>query len=144
MSSDEITVIDGSNHVMGRLASIVAKRLLQGEKIAVVNAENVVVSGNFYSVLREWNEFLEVGKYGKGPFHSRRPDTILRHVVRGMLPRDKFKGRNAFRRLKVYISVPEAFKNVKFEVVEEAKADKLKGPYFRLGELASRIGWRVK
>lgn len=144
MSSDEITIIDGSNHVMGRLASIVAKRLLQGEKIAIVNAENVVVSGNLQSVLKEWNEFLEVGKYRKGPFHPRRPDTIFRHVVRGMLPRSKFKGRNALRRLKVYIGTPEVFKNVKFEVVEEAKADKLKSSYFRLGELASRIGWRAK
>lgn len=144
MSSDKLTVIDGSNHIMGRLASIIAKRLLKGERIAVVNAENIVISGDFYSVLNEWKEFLEVGKYRKGPFHPRRPDTIFRRVVRGMLPRNKYKGRAAFRRLKVYIGVPEAFKNVKFEIVEEAKADKLKGPYFKLGELAAQIGWRAK
>jgi len=144
MSSKNITVIDGSNHIMGRLASVVAKRLLQGENIAVVNAENIVISGDFYSVLEEWMEFLEVGKYRKGPFHPRRPDKIFRRVVRGMLPRNKFKGREAFKRLKVYIGIPEAFKNVKFEVIEDAKASRLKGPYFRLGELAKQIGWRGK
>lgn len=143
MSMDDFKVVDGSDHIMGRLASIIAKRLLKGEKIAVVNAENIIVSGDFYSALKEWKEFLEVGKYRKGPFHPRRPDTIFRSVVRGMLPREKHKGRAAFKRLKVYIGVPEAFKNVKPESIEEAKADKLKGSHFKLGELAKQIGWRV-
>jgi len=143
MPTDDFTVIDGSNHIMGRLASVVAKRLLKGEKIAVVNAENIVVSGDFYSSLEEWKEFLEVGKYRKGPYHPRRPDTIFRMVVRVMLPREKHKGRTALKRLKVYIGVPEAFKDVKPESIEEAKADRLKGSRFKLGELARQIGWRV-
>ncbi len=39
-------VIDGKGHLLGRLASIVAKQLLEGAKITVVRAEAIVVSGS--------------------------------------------------------------------------------------------------
>ena len=38
--------IDGKGHLLGRLASIVAKQLLEGAKITVVRAEAIVVSGS--------------------------------------------------------------------------------------------------
>ena len=142
MSRERVIVVDGTGHIMGRLASVIAKRLLEGEKVVVVNAENIVISGNPYSIIDEWKRFLEVGEYRKGPFHPRRPDTIFRRVVRGMLPRRKFKGRRAFKRLKVYIGVPDSFKDVEFTVIEEAQASRLKGPRMSLGELAKHIGWK--
>ena len=39
-------VIDGKGHLLGRLTSIVAKQLLQGKKIVVVRAEQIVISGS--------------------------------------------------------------------------------------------------
>ncbi len=39
-------VIDGRAHMYGRLASIVAKQLLQGQSIVVVRAEQMVISGS--------------------------------------------------------------------------------------------------
>ena len=36
---DDYTVIDANGHILGRLSSIIAKRLLNGEKIVVVNAK---------------------------------------------------------------------------------------------------------
>ena len=39
-------VIDASECIMGRLASAVAKSLLNGEEIHIVNAENAVISGS--------------------------------------------------------------------------------------------------
>ncbi|MCE4599363.1 MAG: uL13 family ribosomal protein, partial [Desulfurococcales archaeon] len=39
-------VVDGSGMILGRLASIVAKKLLEGYRIHVVNAEKIVVSGD--------------------------------------------------------------------------------------------------
>ncbi len=43
--SDTI-VIDGKGHLLGRLASIVAKQLLEGKKIVVVRTEAIVISGS--------------------------------------------------------------------------------------------------
>lgn len=142
MSSEHI-VIDASNHILGRLASFVAKKLLEGYRVSVVNAERAVIScTSRKAVVREWKEFLEVGQYRMGPFHPRRPDRIFRKAVRGMLPRRTDRGRKAYRRLKTYIGVPEDLSNVEKLQVPEAKADKLRCRVITLGELAKEIGWR--
>ncbi|RLI24429.1 50S ribosomal protein L13 [Candidatus Bathyarchaeota archaeon] len=138
--NDEI-VIDASGAILGRLASTVAKRLLSGERIVIVNAEKAVLSGKRLSLLREMKEFLQVGHPGKGPYHPRRPDRILRRAIRGMLPRRKPKGVAAYRRLRVYLGVPKEYEGAKLEVIPEAKVDKLRCPYVTLGELAKDIGW---
>ena len=130
---------------MGRLASIVAKRLLNGEKIAIINAEKAVISGEKRSIIREFKEFLEIGSVinpKHGPIHPRRPDNIIRRVVRGMLPMDKAKGRKAFKRLKVYINIPPEVSGRKIETIPEASASKLKGKYVYLGLVAKEIGWK--
>jgi len=45
------TVVDASGLVLGRAASLIAQRLLAGESIVVVNAEQAVVTGARASVL---------------------------------------------------------------------------------------------
>lgn len=42
----DITVIDGKGHLLGRLASIVAKQLLAGKKVVVVRSEQILISGS--------------------------------------------------------------------------------------------------
>jgi large subunit ribosomal protein L13 len=39
----------------------------------------------------------------KGPKYSRVEDRLLKRIIRGMLPRDRFKGREAFKRLRCHI-----------------------------------------
>lgn len=142
MATTEHTVlIDATGLIVGRMASTVAKRLLQGERITIVNAERAVISGKRLSRVKEAKRFLEVGHPGKGPYHPRRPDRILRRTVRGMLPRKKPKGQQAYRRLRVYIGFPEEFKGEEPQTISDAKAEKLKCPYITLGELAKEIGW---
>ena len=41
-----VTVIDGDGLLLGRLASMVARRAMSGEEIAIVNAEKAVISGS--------------------------------------------------------------------------------------------------
>lgn len=41
-------VIDGKGHLLGRLASIVAKQLLNGQKVVVVRCEDLNISGEFF------------------------------------------------------------------------------------------------
>jgi len=143
MSADsyEGAVINAEGLILGRMASVIAKRLLKGEKIIVVNAEKSVISGKKKSKVREAKEFLEVGYPRKGPTHYRRPDRIIRRTVRGMLPYKQPKGKEAYKRLSVYIGIPEELKDKNMETIEEAQAKKLTCPYFTLGELAKEIGW---
>ena len=48
-------VIDGKGHLLGRLASIVAKQLLNGQKIVVVRTEALNISGEFFRSKRTSN-----------------------------------------------------------------------------------------
>jgi len=139
--STEPVIIDATGLILGRVASTVAKRLLQGETIVIVNAEKAAMSGKKLSIVKEAKTLLEVGHPGKGPLHARRPDRIVRRTVRGMLPWKKPKGKQAYKRLRVFLGVPEEYKSKKTQTIPEADAQKLKCPYIMVEELAKRIGW---
>jgi large subunit ribosomal protein L13 len=140
-TKNPVTLVDADGLILGRMASKVAKRLLNGEKVIIVNAEKAVLSGKKKSKVAEAKEFLEVGAPRQGPFHYRRPDRILRKTVRGMLPFKQPKGKMAYKKLKVFIGVPEDLKGQQMITLKEAQAAKLKGSYFTLAELAKEIGW---
>jgi len=77
--------IDAKDHVLGRLASYTAKLALEGYEINIVNSEKVVVTGKKEIILEQWkHKILERGDWYKGPFYPKRPDLILRRVMRGM------------------------------------------------------------
>jgi len=139
--SAEPVIIDATELILGRVASKVAKRLLQGETIVIVNAEKAAISGRRLSVIEERKTLLEVGHPGKGPLHPRRPDQIVRRTVRGMLPWKKPKGKEAYKRLRAYIGVPDEFRSKETQTIPEANVQRLKCPYIRVEELAKRIGW---
>jgi large subunit ribosomal protein L13 len=144
-TDSHFAVINADGHILGRLASMVAKRLLCGERIAIVNAERTVISGRISSVSQEYKERLRIRTLinpAKGPFHSRRPDGIVRRTIRGMLPWDRARGKEAFRHLVVFIGVPQEFKNSQFESLPEARIERLKGRFMRLEEVSREIGWK--
>ncbi len=113
-------IIDGRNLSLGRLASFVAKKALNGNRVVVLNAEKTRISGNLGANLSKFKQRSEAkskGKPTKSPKLPRRPDMLFRRVVRGMLPWKKAKGREAFRRVSAFVGMPEEFKNKKlFEV----------------------------
>ena len=43
--TDRPIVVDATNHIAGRLASNVAKLLLQGQRVTVINCEKIMMSG---------------------------------------------------------------------------------------------------
>lgn len=47
--------IDGKGHLLGRLASTVAKQLLEGQKIVVVRCEALNISGEFFRAKRTYH-----------------------------------------------------------------------------------------
>ena len=138
------TVIDANGLILGRMASVVAKRLLAGETIDLVNAQNIVISGNKVNLVKEWKEFLKVGGFGKGPVHHRRPHEIVRRTVRGMLPYRIPKGAAAYKRLHVHIGVPEELEKAEKQSLPDCHSSKLNHRSVTVGELAESIGWNKK
>ncbi|HLC39925.1 MAG TPA: 50S ribosomal protein L13 [archaeon] len=135
-------IYNAENQILGRFSSIVAKELLKGETIVVVNAEKAVVAGRPRYTLEKYAHKYERGDPLHGPFFPKQPDRILRRTVRGMLPWDRTKGRNAYRRLHVHIGVPDELKGNEssFMKVEAADADKLNTKFVTVGEIAMHIG----
>lgn len=101
----EKLVYDGTDAVFGRLASVVAKDLLKGNSVDIINSEKIIVSGDKRLFAKKVLTKGEMGRGGsmKGPSYPRVADRLVKRMIRGMLPRDRTKGRDAFRRLKCYI-----------------------------------------
>ena len=135
-------MVNAEGLIVGRMCSKVAKLLLNGEEVIILNAEKAVFSGKRKSKVAEAHLFLEVGAPERGPFHYRRPDRFLRKTVRGMLPFKQPKGKNAYKRLKCFLGIPKDFKGKDMITFEEASSADLKGPHFTLEVLAKEIGWK--
>ncbi len=136
-------IINAENMVLGRLASHVAKELLNGEEIAIVNAERAVIVGNKKAIIEDYFEKRNIGSVRKGPYYPRMPDRILRRAVRGMLPMKKAKGKESYKRLKVYMGVPKEYENMEFEKIEYAKNNKLQN-FITLKELSKHLGANLR
>ncbi len=142
---NKFIVVDGTNCISGRLCSKVSKLLLQGNRVSVVNSEKVMVSGNKYEVIESYKDKLEVSSVTNpihGPFHPRRPDTIITKMIRGMVPKRKPSGMQAFKRLRVYIGVPDELKNSTMKTFDDAKITKQQSFYISMGDVAKQIGWK--
>ena len=138
-------VVDATNCIAGRMCSHVSKLLLNGNKVAIVNAEKAMLSGNRYKTIELYKEHLEINSVTNpihGPFHPRRPDTILSKMVRGMVPKRKTSGVEAHQRLRVYIGIPEEMKSAKLESFADSKIRKPESYYITIGEVAKQIGWK--
>ncbi len=133
-----VKIIDAENAVMGRLASKVAKLALLGEKVIVVNADKAVVTGEPNKLIRSYVEKFDIGTPQHGPKWPRRPDTILRRTIRGMLPKNT-RGKEALARVEVYIGVPEEYSN-NVEKISGVEKNPMEIKYITLGELSRRIG----
>jgi large subunit ribosomal protein L13 len=136
-----VTIIDSEGAVMGRLCTVVAKRLLNGEEIAVVNSEKAIVTGKKTMIKAHYKHEREVGTYRKGPFYPRMPDRILKRTIRGMIPYQEPHGRTAYKRLKCYIGVPKEFQGKTFEKIQTA--EKHPANYMTLQEVAQFLGAKV-
>ena len=132
-------IVDAENAILGRLAAKVAKELLKGKQIVVINSEKTIVSGNPKAIKKRFFEKRRKGDVHKGPFYPRYPDKLLRRVVRGMLPYKKQRGMKAMRRLRVYMGNPE---NLKGEKISKT-LDELKSKYITLEDLCKNLGAKL-
>ncbi|MFB6093424.1 MAG: 50S ribosomal protein L13 [Halanaeroarchaeum sp.] len=137
---DADAVVDARDCVMGRVATNVAERALDGERIAVVNAEDAVVTGSEEDVLEKYETRSELGS-DRGPAYPKRPDRIFKRAIRGMLPYKKDRGREAYSNVRVYVGNPF---DEDGELLEGTSIDRLSNTRFvTLGEIADHLGANV-
>ncbi|CAA0819875.1 60S ribosomal protein L13a-2 [Striga hermonthica] len=140
-------VVDARHHMLGRLASILAKELLNGQKVVVVRCEEICLSGGLVRQKMKYLRFLRKRmntKPSHGPIHFRAPSKILWRTIRGMIPHKTKRGEAALARLKVYEGIPPPYDKVKRMVIPEAlKVLRLQAghKYCLLGRLSSEVGW---
>ena len=134
-------IIDAEGAVLGRLCTVVAKRLLKGEDIIVVNSEKAIVTGKKTMIKEHYKQEREVGTYRKGPFYPRMPDQIMKRTIRGMIPYQQPHGRTAFKRLRCYMGVPQELKEKPLEKI--TSAEKHPASFMTLQEVAHFLGAHV-
>jgi large subunit ribosomal protein L13 len=109
-------LIDAADKILGKVASEAARRLRgkhrvdytpnvdTGDYVIVINANKVRVSGNKTRNKYYFSYSGHQGGLKRTSFadqQSQRPERLVEHAVRGMLPRTPM-GRAMFRKLKVY------------------------------------------
>ncbi|KAI5853322.1 ribosomal protein L13 domain-containing protein [Tricharina praecox] len=144
---EPVVVIDGKGHLLGRLASTVAKQLLNGQKIVVVRCEDLNISGEFFRAKLKYHAYLRKAtrfNHTHGLFHFRAPSRIFYKAVRGMIAHKTARGKAAMDRLKVFEGVPPPYDTKKRMVVPQAlRILRLKPgrKYCTVGRLSSEFGW---
>ena len=143
-------IIDGRNHLLGRLASIVAKELLNGQKVCVVRCEAILKSGSLFRSKLKRQEKMHK-RCNTNPrrtaTHWKAPSRIFWKVTRGMVPHKTARGAAAMGRLKVFEGMPYPYDQRKRMVVPDAlKVLRLKARrnFCSLGDLAEATGWTKK
>merc|ERR1719215_1301108 len=145
---EKVVVLDCKDHLLGRLASILAKELLNGQKVVCLRTEEMNISGSLFRNKLKFAAFLRKRTNTnpkKGPIHYRSPFRILWRTVRGMLPHKTARGKAALEKLKVFEGVPHPYDRMKRKVVPGALRNLRLRPgrkFCRLGDLASHSGWK--
>lgn len=134
-----VTVIDATGASAGRLGTYIAKRLLSGEEVHVVNAEKATISGTLEAVMERYNFKRDIGTRRKGPYYPRVPHLMMKRTVRGMLNYQELPShRAAYKRLKCHIGVPDELSNKQPVVEKKALSNAPRSVTF--GEIATRLG----
>ncbi len=144
-SYKEYSIYDAKDKVLGRLASTVAKELMLGKKVAIINAEMAYISGNRKTIAKRYRTRLRLQEKENpehSPYWPRRPDMLVRRIVRGMLPyHKKPSGKSAYKRLRVFIGVPKELNGFKTIEVETKKPKSMYAGYIYVGELSKLLGY---
>ncbi|XP_031621634.1 60S ribosomal protein L13a [Contarinia nasturtii] len=148
--NNKAVIIDGRGHLVGRLASVVAKNLLQGGKVVVVRCEELTLSGHFYRNKIKYLNYLRKRcnvNPARGPFHFRAPCRIFFKAVRGMIPHKTLRGQAALKRLRVFDGIPPAYEKKRRVCVPTAlrvlclRSDR---KYCKIGRLSHEVGWQYQ
>lgn len=136
MEKSKEIIVDAEGATVGRIGTLAAKKVLQGNKVIVVNSEKAIIIGNKHGILEDYLKKRRLGKgVQKGPFFYYKPEMMLRKSIRGMLPWKRTRGREAYKQVICVKGVPDKYKDAKRITFE--KKEKLK--FITLQELSKLI-----
>jgi len=142
-----VVIVDGKGHLKGRLASYVAKQLLEGTRVTIIRCESVAISGGLFRNKIKYMDFMHKTmstKPSRGVQHHRGPARIMWRCIRGMLPHKSQKGAAALGRLKCFDGCPLSWNAKKKMVVPDAlKVVRLKprSKWTTQGVVSKNCGW---
>ncbi|MFA6065427.1 MAG: 50S ribosomal protein L13 [archaeon] len=137
-------IVDAKGLVAGRIATKVAKALIKGEQVTVLNAQDAVVVGNTESIMEKYKRRVDAAIKSNphfGPKYSRVPDRMFRRMVRNMLPTKKSAKERLIKNLEVFNTVPKELAKEKAMTFEEFKCNERYG-YMSMKEIAEALGGR--
>ncbi|MFH0927323.1 MAG: 50S ribosomal protein L13 [Candidatus Micrarchaeota archaeon] len=137
-------IYDAKGAVVGRMAAKVAKDLLSGEEVHVLNAAQMIFSGSpkyhkeKLTINRSLTDKRNPENAEKFP---RVPYMLFKKAVGGMLPKKSQRGRDALKRLRAYDAIPAEIDASKAEVYAPAVKDSLQKS-MTLGNLCKAFGYK--
>ena len=140
--------VDCKGHLLGRLSSVIAKELLNGQKVVCVRTEQINMSGPLYRNALKYADFKRkrlATNHSHGHTHFRSPSKILWRTIRGMVPHKTTRGALAMDRFKSFEGIPSPYDEKKRVVIPAAlKCLRLKNhrKYASLGDLSKMYGWK--
>lgn len=137
-------IIDAKNLIVGRIATVAAKKALLGEEVTVVNCQDAIMTGKKEAIFARYMLRRNRGLHTKGPFYHRQADRFVRRIIRGMLPYKQEKGKEAFKRIMCYVGVPAVFEGK--EIVSITEADISHVPslkYVTVKEICQHLGGKL-
>merc|ERR1711972_1143155 len=127
---------------------IIAKELLNGQKVAVVRCEDINFSGSLYRAKLKYANFKRKTTNSNprhGPYHYRAPARILWRTIRGMVPHKTARGAASLDRLKSFEGIPHPYDRKKRMVIPTClKVLRLRPErrFCKLGDLSKEVGWK--
>ena len=134
--------VDASGLVAGRLSSTIAKKMIEGETVVIVNAENAVMVGRREEIVAKYKKKVDATVHSNphyGPKYERIPSRILKRMIKGMLPNKKTTAARIMTQLKIYNGVPKELNDTTFETIVGAKYND-KHDFIKLKEISELIG----
>ncbi|MDD4250716.1 MAG: 50S ribosomal protein L13 [Candidatus ainarchaeum sp.] len=135
-------IINAEGLIAGRLASKVAKKIIENETITIVNAQKAIMVGTKTSIMPKFQQRVDAAVKSNphfGPKYDRIPSKMLRRMVKGMLPKRKKTAERLIKQLTVYNLNPKNLDLTTSEIIKEAKFND-KHDYMSLKEIAEALG----
>jgi large subunit ribosomal protein L13 len=128
--------LDAKDMSLGRIGSFAVKKALIGDEVFILNCEEAIISGNKEEILEGITALRNKGGNSlKGPKIPRPAPRLLKRLIRGMLPWDRQRGRDAYKRIKCYGT--NEFDSSKVEIFKIKSRLPLK--YMKLKEVSRLI-----
>lgn len=138
-------IIDGTDLIIGRAGTKIAKLALEGVPIDIINCDHMVLTGRKRDIIEKYKSRRSRGEPFHGPFYPKTSDRLVRRAIRGMLPYKKERGKEAFKRIRCFIGVPialeEKMKKDKPQTIQEANISKVPNlKYIKISTLSMELG----